>query len=260
MPNFLKLQTDLLNYCSVPVDGDQLVMAKSAINRYHMEILRAIGQDVLTREFSFDTIDGTKQYGLSSSIQDVLNIEDPANIRRLINVTSGYYDRAWPGTTETGAPHYYYELNRQGVRQQPESAGVLSVVSDNTLDTTNYFIRFVGFDSNGELQSEKVTLTGTSSVSTAQSFDPDQGGVVRMSKSTTSDSYGWNGTLTVSDDAGGADTAEYDYAVIYDPVVYPVDPAGVTGRSAPGRAHERMGPDEEYPPSKSTFEKGSKIG
>lgn len=34
------------------------------------------------------------------------------------------------------------------------------------------------------------------------------------------------------------------YAVIFDPAVYPVDPAWLTGRSAPGREHERLGPDE----------------
>ena len=50
------------------------------------------------------------------------------------------------------------------------------------------------------------------------------------------------------------------YGVIYDPVVYPVDPAWVTGRSAPGRAHERLGPDEEYGSEKSPYDKGTKIG
>ena len=34
------------------------------------------------------------------------------------------------------------------------------------------------------------------------------------------------------------------YAVIFDPVVYPVDPAWLTGQSAPGRALERMAPEE----------------
>ena len=50
------------------------------------------------------------------------------------------------------------------------------------------------------------------------------------------------------------------YGVIYDPVVYPVDPAWVTGRSAPGRAHERLGPDEHLPKKKSRYDKGTKIG
>ncbi len=34
------------------------------------------------------------------------------------------------------------------------------------------------------------------------------------------------------------------YAVIFDPVVYPMDPAWLTGKSAPGRAVERWPPEE----------------
>ena len=34
------------------------------------------------------------------------------------------------------------------------------------------------------------------------------------------------------------------YAVVFDPVVYPMDPAWLTGRSAPGREQERLAPDE----------------
>ncbi len=45
------------------------------------------------------------------------------------------------------------------------------------------------------------------------------------------------------------------YAVIFDPVVYPVDSAWLTGRSAPGREHERLGPDEEEAPGDSRFER-----
>lgn len=37
------------------------------------------------------------------------------------------------------------------------------------------------------------------------------------------------------------------YAVIFDPVVYPGDPAWLTGRSAPGRAFEREAPEEPSP-------------
>jgi len=43
--------------------------------------------------------------------------------------------------------------------------------------------------------------------------------------------------------------------VIFDPVVYPVDSAWLTGRSATGREHERLGPEEEEPPRDSRFER-----
>jgi len=200
MPNFLKLKTDLLNYASQSVDGDAEIMAGSAINRFYMAILRAVKQDLVVREFSFATVDGTSQYGLSPYIQDVLNIEDPTNARQIVNISSGRYDRAFPGTTDEGAPHYYYELKRDGVQKQPASAGVVSVVSSSTADTTDFFLRVTGFDANGELQSEKVTVLGTTSVPTTQSFAPAQGGIIRLTKSTTSDSFTWTGTLTLTDD------------------------------------------------------------
>jgi hypothetical protein len=202
MPHFLKLQTDLLNYASLDVDGDAKVMAQSAINRHYMSILRSIKQDVVMREFPFVTVADKSQYGLSPYIQDILNIDDPANLRRLVNLSSGHYDRAFPGNTDEGAPLFYYELKRAGVQVQPESAGVITVVSDNAADTTDFFVRFVGFDANGIMQSQKVTLTGLTSVSTTQSFAPAQGGIERIVKSTTGTSQVWSGTLTVTDDDG----------------------------------------------------------
>jgi hypothetical protein len=43
------------------------------------------------------------------------------------------------------------------------------------------------------------------------------------------------------------------YAVFFDPVVYPMDPAWLSGRSAPGRALERRGPEEHSAPEPQTF-------
>jgi cytochrome b subunit of formate dehydrogenase len=47
--------------------------------------------------------------------------------------------------------------------------------------------------------------------------------------------------------AGLAILVWHFYAVVFDPVVYPMDPAWLTGRSAPGRAAERSEPDEGSP-------------
>jgi len=200
MPNFLKLQTDLLNYAGEEVSDDPKIMAKSAINRFYMNILRSIKQDVVMREFSFTTVASTSQYGLSPYIQDVINIDDPSNVRQLINISADRFDRAYPGNTLTGSPNFFYQLKRQGVKSQPASAGVISVVSDSTSDATNFFLRVSGFDSNGILQTEKLTLNGTTTVTGTKSFSITQGGIERLAKSTTSSSYTWSGTLTVKDD------------------------------------------------------------
>ncbi len=45
------------------------------------------------------------------------------------------------------------------------------------------------------------------------------------------------------------------YAVIFDPVVYPMDPAWLTGRSAPGRARERR-PSRPRPVASSLIDRG----
>ncbi len=47
------------------------------------------------------------------------------------------------------------------------------------------------------------------------------------------------------------------YSVIFDPVVYPMDPAWLTGRAAPGRSHERLAAAPE-PPAPRTRPKGNK--
>lgn len=52
--------------------------------------------------------------------------------------------------------------------------------------------------------------------------------------------------------AGLAILVWHFYAVIFDPVVYPMDPAWLTGRSAPGRAAERALPEPERPRRRPT--------
>ncbi len=200
MPTFGKLKADLLYYAGDDVSGDPETMAEAAINRAYRRVLRASRQDSLRREFTLTTASSRAKYGLPLHVKHILNIEDPDNDRVVPEIPAAEFDLRYAGRSDAGDPDSYYVFGTYGVQRQPNSAGVLSVVSSSTSDVTNFFMRVDGYNANGTLISEKVTINGTTSVSTTTSFAPSLGGIERLVKSTTNSGYSFTGYLTVTDD------------------------------------------------------------
>ena len=200
MPTFGKIKLDLLTYAGEDVAGDPEIMAESAINRAYRRVLRAARQDTLRREFPLVTASGRAQYGMPMHVKHILNIEDPDNDKSVGEISASEFDLRYPGRTDAGDPDVYYILGAYGVQRQPNSAGVLSVVSSSTADVTNFFMRVSGYNASGVLVNEQVTINGTTAVSTTASFAPAQGGIDRLIKSSTNSSYSFTGSLTVTDD------------------------------------------------------------
>ena len=102
------------------------------------------------------------------------------------------HDRLDPGRTETGTPERYFTVGRFGIQNPLAATGTISVVSSSTSDTSNVFVRVTGYDASGTRTSEILTVNGTTTVTSTNSYDPsEQRGIERLTK------YGTSGTTFV---------------------------------------------------------------
>jgi len=161
--------TELLNLGSVPAGSDAETMIKAALNNAYRQVLGASGQEMRHREFSLTTVADQAQYGLDMEIKAILNIEDAANRRQIPAMTKGEFDARFAGRTETNDPTQYYQVGIFGAEKAPAAAGALTVESSLAADATNMYVTLVYRDSNDTLTREKLTLNGTTPVSTSGS-------------------------------------------------------------------------------------------
>ena len=191
---------ELINLGAAPSGGDTEPMIKVALNNAYRQILGQSNQEQRHREFSLTTVANIAKYGLPLYVKAVRNIEDTANRRQIYKMTSEKFDNLFAGRTETNDPRFYYPFGNRGVEKQPSAVGTVTVESDVATDDGSRFVTLVGFDANGILRREKLTLNGTTLVASTVSFDPDRGGIDRTVKS-TSGSAEITGNVTIKDAA-----------------------------------------------------------
>ncbi len=184
----------LLDMGGQETGSDFETMIKRAVERFYRLILGSVDQDQERREFTLTTVASTPKYGLSLYVKRILNIEDATNVRSVTEMSAAEYDAMHPGTTVTGSPERYYPFGVFGVQTQPSAASVVSITSDVPGDSGgSRYVRVSGYNSAGTLITERVTLTGTSAISTTSSFSS----IEQVNKSNDSTST-ITGNLTVA--------------------------------------------------------------
>lgn len=157
----------VINICGQDAGGDfETGMVLPAVQRYDAKIRGAIGQNQQKRDFTLTTVSGTSEYGMPALVRRIIDIEDTTNRRKVVEYTELEFRREEPGSTSTGPPERYFPLGTYGVKTQPSAAGIVSAKSDKTTDSGSRYVRFSGLDSSGNLQSERITLSGTTAVDT----------------------------------------------------------------------------------------------
>lgn len=198
MPRFRKLVDDGLDLLSQASGSDMETMLKTQINATYHQCLEAIRQDTQRREFSLTTVASTAAYGMPLYVREVLNIEDPDNNRSLYDIAARQFDTRFPGDTTSGTPLRAYPVGVVGVQRQPASTGLLTLLSSSTADSgSSYTVQVTGFAS-GVLVTESVQMSGTTAVTTTNTYDTTNG-VQRVVK-TPATGYTFAGSVTVKDD------------------------------------------------------------
>jgi hypothetical protein len=197
--NFRDIIDQVLGLAGQGSSGSFENLVKVSINSTYKRILDTGLIPHEHREFAFTTVASTSQYGMPIYVRSIKNIEDPDNDRALVVSNAREFDHAYAGRTDSGDPTQYYSLGARGVEKFPNSDGTISLVSDSSADDGSDFkIRITGFDDNGILVTEQITMDGTSSVTTANSYSATLG-IERIVKEPASGKT-FTGNVTVKDD------------------------------------------------------------
>jgi hypothetical protein len=155
----------------LPEAGEFEDLVKMSGNAVYQRLMMLTKTNHETREFSLTTVADTAKYGMPFNVRKIVLIEDTTNKRVLYDVTQQQFIKDDPGKTETGTPDRARPFGTFGVEKQPQTAGVISLVSTETGDDgSNYICVITGFDANGRMIREEVTMDGTTLSSSTASF------------------------------------------------------------------------------------------
>lgn len=187
-----------LNEVTASVTGTSVKLTtaqKSVESRIEIEAVANDAYSLLGFSVGITRGSGGPKYGLPLYARTDLNFDDPVNDRTITEITPKRFNRINAGSVETGDPTHYYDLGTFGVQKQPATASVITAVSDSSSDVTSFFVTIIGFDANGLQMRERLTLTGTTGVSTNATFETVER-VVKTARTTTDV---FSGNITVTD-------------------------------------------------------------
>jgi hypothetical protein len=197
--DFGTVVTDVLRYCGQGTGGDFERMVKVGVNSAYRDVLETSKLPHEMREFTITSVADSSQLGMPLWVKKIHNMEDPTTPRFVYKSTSRAFDKAYAGTTTTGTPESAYLLGVRGVQKHPNSDGKLAFTSSDNADSgAAYIVRVTGFNSSGNLVTEQVVLTGTSSKETDTLWDSTLS-IERITKEPTSGKT-FAGDITVKDD------------------------------------------------------------
>lgn len=197
MARYIDLQNELLEIGGQDANSEFHDMVKAEIQRQYRSLLVDINQDSQRREFSLTTVADTSKYGFSLYVKEIQNIEDPDNNRFIYDISAREFDTRFPGSTDTGTPIRAYPFGVFGVQKQPASTGTITVESSSAADTgTNYQVRVSGYVSD-VLTAETITVTGTTAVTSTNSYS-----AIERDVKVLATGYTFAGNVTVKDSSG----------------------------------------------------------
>lgn len=169
------------------VDSTYLTKVEGWINQVYDDILRRYRWPELIKTTTFSATADTEVALLPKDVDNIIEIHDRVNDRSLFPKMPEYASRTSVDVQDvSGIPHAYW-LEEDTVAAQPSSASVLTFSSSASGDTTQT-CRIWGI-SGGEVTTESITLSGTNTVTSGNSYTR----VDRISKSAAT-----SGVITVT--------------------------------------------------------------
>ncbi len=134
------------------------------------------------RKTTLATVASTENYQLPRDCDDISLIRQTSTPIKIRYIPDDLFYEWLPNPTATGNPKWYRIWEQEGVEVRLSAADTLEVVSSSTADTSQT-VRIVGYDTNGLLRTESITLTGQTAAPTTPGITYAAGKVLRISKS-----------------------------------------------------------------------------
>ena len=132
------------------------------------------------RKTTLTTTSSIEFYQLPREIDSIALIRQTTAPIKLRFIPDNLFYDFIPNPTATGNPKWYRIWEEEGVEVRLSTDDTLEVLSESASDTSQT-VRIVGYDTNGLLRTESLTLTGVTAV--AGSITYDAGKPLRVSKS-----------------------------------------------------------------------------
>ena len=190
---------------------------------------------------SFSSVANQRSYHFGFEFNKVLSLRDTTNNIELEQMRESEIESIDPDSSDTGTPFAYSITGMSWVENQPSSASVLTIVSDNTNDTTQT-VRVKGYDANGTEIQEQISLNGTTSAAGSVSFTS----ITHLSKSDVT-----SGIVTVTSNSAAVTVVRlpaYFKAKQFQPLNLYYIPSGVNAYKVRGiKRPTQMVYAEDYP-------------
>ncbi len=132
------------------------------------------------RKTTFTTVALTENYQLPRELDSISLIRQTTSPTKVNFVPDDIFYEKMPDPLATGNPQWYRIWEEEGVSVRLSSDDTIEVLSSSASDTSQT-VRIVGYDANGLLRTESLTLTGTTFVPGTITYA--SGKVLRISKS-----------------------------------------------------------------------------
>lgn len=142
------------------------------------------------RKNSFATVASTEFYQLPRDVDKLSIVRQTDSPTKLAYLPDDIFYKFVPDPTAEGNPLYYRLWEEEGVSTRLSADGTIDAVSSSASDTTQT-ISIVGYSTSGFVQSEVLTLTGTTKVTGSLTYDA--GLPLRISKSAST-----TGNITIT--------------------------------------------------------------
>lgn len=164
---------------SVTNENDLLPKIKDWFNERYNRIYMAFPWEGTIDNYTLTLTASQKEYVFDRNVYKVWKIFDQKNGRPIpqidlaseINFNSINLDQT--GNVQTGDPQRYYLTGKKTVKAAVASAEKVTVVSTSAMDITPACVRIIGLV-NGVRIGENLTLTGTTPVVSANTYDTTQ--------------------------------------------------------------------------------------
>ena len=209
--HYKQIVEEILAFAGQGTGGQAETLVKRMINTVYFRVLEEVDTPYEERVFTASSVQNQATLGMPLSVRKIKNIEDPTTPRMLSETSARSFDRREAGSTDTGTPYEFFVAETRGTQKYPSTNGTITVNSSSTADSgANFKIRVEGFNNNGDLVTELITMNGTSLVASTNSYSSALG-VERVVKATFSEQT-FTGDVTVKDNAGNQ--------IAYIPVMY----------------------------------------
>jgi len=167
-----RLFTDILTNIGNNIQDTSTAMQtilRNYANDTYFDILKRVNFQSIDEDYSFSTVAGQKNYPLPDNFGKEVFVRDATNLKELSPINLQQLIADYPSTISTQGEVERYTILDSPVRSQPSSASILSLVSSSASDTTQT-VRVKGTNSAGVEIDESVTLNGTTTAVTTNSF------------------------------------------------------------------------------------------